>query len=614
MKHRTTGRSGSRWTALLLSICMVLTCAAGTAASAYAESSQPKQESLKIASLSDTHVLANKLMKNTEDFQTDNAVGRIFDEGMGVIDAQLEAIKKQKPDVLLVSGDLTKDGELESHEQLAERLQKFKKEVPGVKVYVINGNHDINNENAKNYNTKDGKRTDATRTTPEKFRKAWKSVYDDPSVIARYTPPEGKTAGCESYAARIKDGYTLIAIDTCRYSSDNSGTGKDEHNTSGQITKDLANWVLKQIAAAKKRGDTVIGMSHHNFVPHFTFETVMAVDYVVRDWEKYATEFADAGMHYIFTGHYHAQDVSKFTTKKGNDLYEVETGSAIGYPAPYRITTLSRSTGSDGKRTEHIAGNSYEHLKATYTSKLDGRKHTIDDATEYTKNFYAGPNGVNESMVNANVYGYVLRDLFDKLEDHDIKLTDTEVKSIYKWIDDTVEIKVSKDGHNPMDVFNYSYSRHIDGTDHGPRASWYEEALDNIATGEPVADLVETFIKGLGTMGRTFAAELLKTIFPQSAMTLYGLSTQDDIINPILRGNPLSKSICRTIGQFLKDWSDSISIDTNYPDDNTFSATEVERADGTMNDGSPAPYPGNTDHSAVNNLMTAIMTKVGDYV
>lgn len=84
---------------------------------------------------------------------------------MGVIDAQLEAIKKQKPDVLLVSGDLTKDGELESHEQLAERLEKFKKEVPGVKVYVINGNHDINNENAKNYNTKDGKRTDATRTT-----------------------------------------------------------------------------------------------------------------------------------------------------------------------------------------------------------------------------------------------------------------------------------------------------------------------------------------------------------------------------------------------------------------------------------------------------------------
>lgn len=209
---------------------------------------------------------------------------------------------------------------------------------------MINGNHDINNKNAKNYNTADGKMTSATRTTPQDFYNTYKKlVYDDPTVIARFTPKDGKAAGQESYVARPAKGFTLIAIDSCRYSADNTDRGKDEHNTSGAVSPDLEQWVLQQIAAAKKRGDTVIGMEHHNLVPHFTMESIQAVDYVIHDWDRLAREYADAGMHYIFTGHYHANDVSKLTTKNGNDIYDIETGSAGGYPSPTRIQDFTRS-------------------------------------------------------------------------------------------------------------------------------------------------------------------------------------------------------------------------------------------------------------------------------
>ena len=51
--------------------------------------------------------------------------------------------------MLLVSGDLTKDGELEGHKEFSARLQQVQKDVPGMKVYVINGNHDVRNENAR---------------------------------------------------------------------------------------------------------------------------------------------------------------------------------------------------------------------------------------------------------------------------------------------------------------------------------------------------------------------------------------------------------------------------------------------------------------------------------
>lgn len=60
---------------------------------------------------------------------------------------------RTSPDILLVSGDLTKDGEQECHAALAKQLQQLQQDVPGLKIYVINGNHDIRNYNAKNFNT-----------------------------------------------------------------------------------------------------------------------------------------------------------------------------------------------------------------------------------------------------------------------------------------------------------------------------------------------------------------------------------------------------------------------------------------------------------------------------
>ena len=100
----------------------------------------------------------------------------------------------------------------------------------------------------------------------------------------------------------------------------------DEHETSGAISADLEQWVLEQIAAAKQRGDTVIGMEHHGMIPHFSMEPDLLPMYLVNDYERLSREFADAGMQYIFTGHMHANDIASLTTEQGNTLYDIETG------------------------------------------------------------------------------------------------------------------------------------------------------------------------------------------------------------------------------------------------------------------------------------------------
>ncbi len=47
----------------------------------------------------------------------------------------------------------------------------------------------------------------------------------------------------------------------------------------------------------------------------------------------------NAGIRLIFTGHYHANDIVDFTNE-GKTLTDIETGSLVTPPSPYRIMTL----------------------------------------------------------------------------------------------------------------------------------------------------------------------------------------------------------------------------------------------------------------------------------
>ena len=369
-----------------------------------AETAGQETDQLKIAVLSDTHYLSPDMIQDTADY-TDhlNSDRKMFTESAAILEGMLDTIKEDQPDVLLISGDLTKDGEKEGHEALAAQLEALKEEVPGLDVYVVPGNHDVRNSNAMNFNTESGEAEPAGRTEPEDFMEIYgDAVYNDDSVIARYTPPEGKEAGSLSYAARPQDGYTIIAIDSARYSADNTESGLDEHETSGAVSADLEQWVVEQITAAKERGDTVIGLQHHGMVPHFTMEPDLLPMYLVNDYARLSQVYADAGMQYIFTGHMHANDIATVTTEAGNTLYDIETGSVVTYPSPMRFVTLTRSY-EDGAVTEDMQVETKTHLgPITFTDPLTGQERTIEDVTEYGRQ-----HGFSNDMLTTTVNGFL---------------------------------------------------------------------------------------------------------------------------------------------------------------------------------------------------------------
>lgn len=527
---KTKMHNGSRLLSLLLAVVLVFTLTVPALAA-----EKPQDMNLRIAVMSDLHYLSPDMIADTEDFEhAFNSDRKLLKESSSVLHEMLERVRADKPDILLVSGDLTKDGEQECHAALAKQLQQLQQDVPGLKIYVINGNHDIRNYNAKNFNTADGKAVPATRTEPEDFKRIYDFVYSDPTVLATFTPAEGNKAGGLSYVAQPVEGLTVIAMDTCRYSSDNTSNGDDEHETSGAISADLEKWVIEQTAAAKARGDLVIGLEHHGLVPHFDVQPTILPMYLVNGYERIAQEYADAGMSVVFTGHMHAVDIAAMTTKAGNTFYDIETGSALTYPCPVRFVDLRRST-VGGETNTYMSVSTKTHIGPIhYTDPATGVAYVIDDLTEYAREF-----GFTTAMLKT-VAGDFVKSFFGKYLPNDTWPVTKIVANIDQIIDDVAAVPIAE-GNNLLDFANWIYRCNLAGEDDGNYPAWVQSGIDQLKSGallDQVLDIVAKDAFGRGSV--------LFTKF-QGLFTKYLKSQLNDLLVKIVV---------------------SMSVDNNCPDDN----------------------------------------------
>ncbi len=345
---------------------------------------------IKIAVLSDTHYYPLNYVSDCEDYET--YVGgdpKMLEESGSILDAALQMVREDAPDILVVSGDLTKDGEKLGHEQLAERFQAIEDETD-TEVFVINGNHDVfNYEDSCTF--ENGSKEYAETTTADDFRKIYANFgYNGDCEAEYFTNPNhdaGEIAGELSYTVDLGK-FTIVAVDSGRYSPDaDTGYSENEHITAGRVDDDLLPWVVEKIQAADAEGDTVIGLMHHGLVPHFEGEENILSEYVVDNWQATATAFADAGMRYVFTGHMHANDIAQFTSNAGNTITDLETGSLSSWRSPQRTVTLTKGAAlDDGTQRTHEEFS----VSSRGVSSIDFKDHTgnvthIEDFQSYTQ-------------------------------------------------------------------------------------------------------------------------------------------------------------------------------------------------------------------------------------
>jgi 3',5'-cyclic AMP phosphodiesterase CpdA len=308
-----------------------------------ADARPPTAPSVKLLVLSDPHYFDPSLGTTGQAFETYLARDRkLVPESDAVLRAVLAAVQLEKPDAILISGDLTKDGELTSHMLVADYLRQMR--IDGRRIFVVPGNHDVENGDARSYSG------DLATPVPSISAADFAAIYAEMG----YSTAMVRDPGSLSYLAELVPGLWLLAIDSCIY-----GDRATPSVSSGRLTESTKAWIQAQLDFAKARGVRVLAMMHHGVVEHFTNQALIFPEYLVAERDAVASLLSNGGVGAVFTGHFHANDITQGTPSGASrTIYDIETGSTVTYPCPYRMVDVSGDTLA--VTTKHLLAVAYD--------------------------------------------------------------------------------------------------------------------------------------------------------------------------------------------------------------------------------------------------------------
>lgn len=318
---------------------------------------------------SDTHYLAESLTDNGEAFQKfiNSGDGKQLDYIHEIMNAFQNDIKKKKPEVLIISGDLTSNGEKESHLELAQRLEQIEK--MGTSVYVIPGNHDISNPYARAF--KGDKQYLASYINAKDFS----DIYEG----FGYKEAISRDKDTLSYLAAPSEDVWLLMLDTAQYEN-NIVFGLPQMD--GRIATGTIDWIKQCSELAKSKGAQLIAVMHHNLLNH---SDMIREGYTINNSEDIIKLFQQYNINLALSGHIHLQDIKSQSDEK-NSIYDIASGCISMYPQKYGVLKYSKQNGIDystnnvdveGWSKESGIGdiklnNFKEYAKKTYGDKMYG--------------------------------------------------------------------------------------------------------------------------------------------------------------------------------------------------------------------------------------------------
>lgn len=266
----------------------------------------------KLMVVSDLHYLAPELYRGSDIFlrALRNGDGKITQYGDELLSALYRQILLEQPDALIVTGDLTFNGEKKSHAALADWLGTV--EAAGVPVWVIPGNHDINVSSPVGY--AQGMYYGVEGVTPEEFS----ALYADFLAAGE--------AGF-SYAAHVSDEMWAVMTDVAWY--------QDKAETFGLFTARHAAWLEGELIKAQEAGVRVVTATHHSLLPHTDFA---AENFLMFGHESMETLAKQYGVPLNLSGHLHIQHIAQT-----DGLADAALGAFCIWPHRYATVTLDDS-------------------------------------------------------------------------------------------------------------------------------------------------------------------------------------------------------------------------------------------------------------------------------
>lgn len=276
----------------------------------------------------DPHIFDSALGTSGKEFEEYLRNDRkLVKESSEIVDAAIAEMITVDVPFVLCPGDLTKDGERASHLLMAQSLARL--EASGKKVYVVPGNHDIRNGHSYKYVGDEKERV--PNVSPEEFVQ----IYNEYG----YKDALQRDSDSLSYVAEPVSGLWLLALDSAIYKENIEG---EAPITDGKFSEQTLKWIEARLAEAASANKAVIIMLHHGVVEHYKGQQKNYGEYIVDDYDDVSRLFAAYNARMVFTGHYHAQDVTLKTWTNGGTkfLFDIETGSLVTYPCPWRIVKI----------------------------------------------------------------------------------------------------------------------------------------------------------------------------------------------------------------------------------------------------------------------------------
>lgn len=374
-----------------------------------------------------------------------------------LLDAFMDQVIAEKPTALVLSGDITMNGEKINHKELAEKFHKVQD--AGIPVLIIPGNHDINNPNAAVYFGDEKTSTDSV--TPEEFYDIY-HMYGYDQAISR-------DSASLSYVYQLDERNRLLMLDSCQYEPKNL--------VEGRIKAETLVWMDEQLKKAQEDGMQILPIAHHNLLAQSRmYTTQCAMDNngeVIDLLQKYKIPL-------FLSGHLHVQRIRKHKAEPGvaDDAYgiqEIITDAMSIPPCQYGVlqwkedgsmeySTESVDVSVWAKRTEQentdlldFVGWSEHYIQKLIADQIGGVVHNVGSdvkrsmAVTYADvyiDYYAGRNIDAKGVRTSQGYtwwernlpdSYLLKELNSMINDSDrdnnylLLPEDTILEERYAW-------------------------------------------------------------------------------------------------------------------------------------------------------------------------------------
>ena len=276
---------------------------------------------LKFYLITDTHFFKNSLGARGEaydDFMRFEQ--KCFAETQSINISVFDWLKNaDEADNVLIAGDLTFNGEKESHLEFIKLLNELK--ASGKNVYVVTADHDFKKDGESCFAFDENGRSSPQSTKREELYDLYYEFgFKDALAVDKKHL---------SYVSQIGEGVRLLAL---------NNDGADDGQR--RFDEEQIKWIKEQAKKAREDGQIMFAMNHYPLLPGQPIFSIVP-SAVQKESDAVTTMLADEGVHLVFTGHMHNQSINEKITDRGNKIYDVCTGSIIADPAIIRHVTIT---------------------------------------------------------------------------------------------------------------------------------------------------------------------------------------------------------------------------------------------------------------------------------